>query len=125
MLIDRGADLSVTPMNGQTPLHVACAKGHGAVVRILIDRGADLDVADRNGRAPLHCACRAVSVTTIHGASLEIIRVLIIAGADTQARDSEGRLPVDVLPAEDSQSRVVFEEALEELESQALRPVLK
>jgi hypothetical protein len=58
-------------------------------------------------------------------ASPEVIRVLILNGADTQARNSEGRLPVELLQAKDSRNRVIYEEAVEEMDSQALRPVLK
>jgi hypothetical protein len=58
-------------------------------------------------------------------ASRETIRELILAGADTQARDSQGRLPVDMLHDEDPRSRAIYEEAVVEEESQALRPVLK
>jgi hypothetical protein len=60
-----------------------------------------------------------------HEISPEIIRVIILAGADTQVRDSEGRLPAELLRAEDRQSRAIYEEAVEEMDSRALRPVLK
>jgi hypothetical protein len=94
---------------------------------MLIDRGADVNSPSGRGWTPLHCACSLVDPTTRpgHEASPEIIRVIILAGADTQARDSQGRLPVEFLRAEDRQSRVIYEEAVEEMDSRALRPVLK
>jgi hypothetical protein len=49
--------------------------------------------------------------------------MLILAGADTRARDGEGRLPIDMI--EDDEGREIFEGAEVELESQALKPVLK
>jgi ankyrin repeat protein len=125
MLIDGGADLNVAGIDGLTPLHMASGAGHESIARMLIDRGADLNVADARGWTPLHEACSSVDTHGIREASLEIIRVLILAGADTQARDIEGRLPVEFLPAGDRQSRVMYEEAVVELDSQALRPVLK
>jgi ankyrin repeat protein len=124
MLIDGGADLNFTDGRGCTPLRGACEKGHEAVVRMLIDGGADLNVADRDGLTPLHAACR-VTVTDGQRASPEIIPELILNGADTQARDSEGCLPVEYLRAEDRRSRAMYEEAVEEMEYAALRPVLK
>jgi ankyrin repeat protein len=98
---------------------------------MLIDRGADLDVTDRRGWTPLHQACSPldtqynVKTTRSQEAALEIIGVLILAGADTQARDRLGRLPVELLRAEDRQRRVIYEEAVAEMDSRALRPVLK
>jgi hypothetical protein len=61
----------------------------------------------------------------IDDVSLEIIRELILAGGDTQARDSEGRRPVELLEAERHRGRAIYEEAVVEMESRALRPVLK
>jgi ankyrin repeat protein len=93
---------------------------------MLIDRGADLNIADGDGYTPLHRACNEVNTPPgIREEALEIVRMLILAGADTQVRDSEGRLPVEVLRAEDRQSRAIYEEAVVEEESQALKPVLK
>jgi hypothetical protein len=67
----------------------------------------------------------SVNTNTTLEESREIIRMLILAGADTQARDSQGRLPVEILPAEDKDSRAIYEEAVVEEESRALKPVLK
>jgi hypothetical protein len=53
------------------------------------------------------------------------MRVLILAGAHTQARDSQGNLPVELLRSDDEESRAIYEEAVVEMDSRALRPVLK
>jgi hypothetical protein len=49
--------------------------------------------------------------------------MLILAGADTHARDGEGRLSIDMI--EDDRRRMVFADAEDQVESQALKPVLK
>jgi ankyrin repeat protein len=125
MLIDRGADVNVADRDGWTPLYWACDAGHGSVVTILIDGGADVNVADRNGLTPLHSACRLTHTNGIDDLSLEIIRALILAGGDTQAQDSEGHRPVELLEAANQRGRAIYEEAVVEMESRALRPVLK
>jgi ankyrin repeat protein len=126
MLIDGGADLNVAERRGWTPLHVACDKGHESVVTMLIDGGADVNIIDRDGRTPLHRTCSVITYrNSILEALLDIIRVLILAGADTQARDSQDRLPVEHLGAEDRLIIAIYEYAVEEMDSRALRPVLK
>jgi hypothetical protein len=98
-------------------------------VRILIDRGAELNGTDSHGQTPFHRACTSVNVSRRYGygVSPEVIRWLILAGADTQARDTKGRLPVELLlvKSDDEESRAIYEEALVEMDSQALKPVLK
>jgi hypothetical protein len=71
--------------------------------------------------------CSKVNIIRTHWyeASPEIIRALILAGADTQARDSEGRLPVQLLGAKDRWNRAIYEEAVKDMESGALTPVMK
>jgi hypothetical protein len=126
MLIDGGAALNVTDIDGYTPLHRACQWGHESVVTMLIDGGADINVTNGRGCTPLHAVCSVVVYRNrIYEALLEIIRVLILNGADTQARDSQSRLPVEILQAEDHQSRTIYEEAVEEMKYGDLKPVLK
>ena len=33
--------------NGQTPLHIACSKGHDKVVQALLDHGVQVDIPDK------------------------------------------------------------------------------
>jgi hypothetical protein len=49
--------------------------------------------------------------------------MLIFTGADTRARDSEGRLPIDMI--KDDDCRALYKEAEAQVDSQALKPVLK
>ncbi len=41
---------------GETPLFVACQKGHVDVARLLLDKGADVNRALENGATPLSVA---------------------------------------------------------------------
>jgi len=45
-------EIDATNSVGQSPLHVACAKGNWKVARLLIEAGANPDLADRRGFAP-------------------------------------------------------------------------
>mmetsp|Transcript_68148 Transcript_68148/g.76290 ORF Transcript_68148/g.76290 Transcript_68148/m.76290 type:complete len:1033 (-) Transcript_68148:54-3152(-) len=47
-----GIELNAQNSVGQTPLHVACARGNWNVARILLDAGASPDIADRRGFTP-------------------------------------------------------------------------
>lgn len=39
-----------------TPLHLACEKGHDAVVRMLVENGANVHARGIRGCTPLYCA---------------------------------------------------------------------
>ena len=63
MLLDAGADLSLTEEYGQTPLHLAAMNGHARgrveVAKILTEAGADPNMRDTDpcrGETPLHWA---------------------------------------------------------------------
>ena len=45
-------EIDATNSVGQTPLHIACAKGNWKVARLLIEAGANPDLADRRGFNP-------------------------------------------------------------------------
>lgn len=51
VLIDAGADISVTQLRGYTPLHYAAANGLDAIVRRLLEQGADRSVCDKAGNS--------------------------------------------------------------------------
>lgn len=58
-LIENGISVQSADYDLRTPLHVAIAGRHEAVVRFLLDQGADLNVEDRFGGTPLEEAHRA------------------------------------------------------------------
>jgi hypothetical protein len=58
LLLGRGANPSLANSRGLTPLMVAAANGHAAVVRVLAARGADLDAVEPEaGATAFHHAC--------------------------------------------------------------------
>ena len=56
LLLDRGADVNRGDDCGQTPLWVACLKGHLDVARLCLERGADANRATEKGTTPLAIA---------------------------------------------------------------------
>jgi ankyrin repeat protein len=53
LLIDGGADLSITGGSGWTPLHVACQSVNHEIIRVLILNGADTQARDIQGYLPV------------------------------------------------------------------------
>jgi len=53
-LLIKASDIEIDAQNsvGQTPLHVACARGNWNVVRLLLNNGASFTIADRRGFTP-------------------------------------------------------------------------
>ena len=52
LLCTPGIEVDAINSVGQTPLHVACARGNWNAVRLLQQAGASLDIADRRGYTP-------------------------------------------------------------------------
>ena len=98
-LIEAGADLTLTTVDGTTPLMAAAGLGRAtytprrprgvrsptaeAAVRLLVDAGTDVD------------AVNEADFTALHGAAFrglnEVIEYLVAEGADIDARDFRGR----------------------------------
>ncbi|TMW67339.1 hypothetical protein Poli38472_012455 [Pythium oligandrum] len=52
-----GADVNVRSTDGETPLHLAAARGYHQIMVVLIDRGAEVNVVTNDGVTPLYVAC--------------------------------------------------------------------
>ncbi len=104
--------------DSQTPLFVACGKGHVDAARRLLDEGAEVDRANKYGATPLFVACERGHVdaarllldngadvhkasnknrTPLHAASyeghIETVRLLLAHGADADVMDEDGDTP--------------------------------
>ena len=100
-LVEAGADVTLTTVDGTTPLMAAAGLGRAtytprqprgvrsptaeAAVRLLVNAGADVD------------AVNEADFTALHGAAFrglnEVIEYLAAEGADIDARDFRGRTP--------------------------------
>lgn len=67
---------------GETPLHLACWKGHGTKLRGLLKAGADPNMQTYKGLSAFHL---------LQSEDIDVPRVLHLAGADDRLLDTEGR----------------------------------
>jgi len=76
--VEKGGDINIRNMFGQTPLHFAAFLGYGKVVEFLLSKGADINAKDENGWTPLHLAVK-------YGHK-RVAEYLLSKGADVNAR---------------------------------------
>jgi len=98
ILVDAGADLSVTDANGITPLLMAITNNQIPTARFLIERGADVNAVDWYGRTPLWAAVETRNMDLDNATFkndvdrapvLELIKVLLERGANPNVRMKE------------------------------------
>jgi len=83
LLLKKGAaSLNEGNFRGQTPLHLACERGHPGVVTRLLEAGADIEARDMLGRTPL--------MTTATSKNMEVVNALLKKGADINAALKRG-----------------------------------
>jgi uncharacterized protein len=102
LLLDHGADPSITQKNHTTALMLAAGLGRGqgvfakdyatekellAAVELLVERGVDVNALNDNGQTAMHFAVRA---------SDDIVRYLAAHGARLDVKDKRGYTPIDV-----------------------------
>ena len=87
LLLDRGADPSLTNNRGGTPLHAAARKGNREILARLIDAGADPDAVDNEGCTPL--------MRLLENHRTDAALWLIDRGADTEVTDRSGHRALD------------------------------
>lgn len=82
LLVNKGADVTLTDEKGYTPLHYAQLP---EAAQILIDEGADVNARSKDGNTPLHM---------IH--PVDIAQILIDHGADVNAKNNNSETPLDL-----------------------------
>lgn len=84
-LIEHGACLSEKDHNGNTPLHLACAKSI-CFSELLLDNGARVNIKNNDGHFPIHIACNYNR--------LYIAKLLKKQGASIIMPDNDGATPL-------------------------------
>ena len=72
--------------NGETPLHVAAAKGFDDVAQLLLAQKANVNAQDNEGRTPLHLAAQ--------GGHKDVLELLLASKAEVNAKDNKGWTPL-------------------------------
>jgi ankyrin repeat protein len=87
-LVENGADSNATDFRGQTPLSLAAASGHSAIVEMLLGKdNVDPDYKDEGGRTPLSWAAEKGYRT--------IVKMLLAKNrVDPDSKDTNGRTPL-------------------------------
>lgn len=86
MLLEGGADHTITGKDGKTALHLAALDKQESAVRLLLEKGADPNAVDHQGATPLHLA-----TWDYKPLSLGVVRLLLENGADVTRRGYDGR----------------------------------
>ncbi|KAK9866752.1 hypothetical protein WJX84_007280 [Apatococcus fuscideae] len=83
-----GASVHTVDADGNTAVALACAAGHGRIIKMLMRKGADLNTANLQGNTPLHLAAA--------NGRKAVVKFLISNRADKDACNSEGALYTDL-----------------------------
>ena len=89
-LLERGADVNASDLEGWTPLLQLASGGildgiTAEKMKVLLDKRADPNSQTVDGRTPMHFAA----------ADKKMVRFLILAGGDAEVMDKNGKTPYD------------------------------
>lgn len=89
LLIQHKADVNLSQRHhGDTPLCIACRKGHLAHAELLVRNGVRINQQGKGGQTPLHCA--------LEGRHEDLARFLVGASASVNVLDTMGMSPLHV-----------------------------
>ncbi|KAM4874734.1 ankyrin repeat and SOCS box protein 10 isoform 1-T2 [Thomomys bottae] len=80
LLLSAGADADAADQDKQRPLHLACRRGHSAVVELLLSHGVSANAMDYGGHTALHCALQGPAAALAQSPE-HMVRALLNHGA--------------------------------------------
>ncbi|KAL6081708.1 hypothetical protein STEG23_005615 [Scotinomys teguina] len=80
LLLSVGADADAADQDKERPLHLACRRGHSAIVELLLSCGVSANAMDYGGHTPLHCALQGPATALAHSPE-HTVRALLNHGA--------------------------------------------
>lgn len=105
-LLDKGADINVRDVLGNTPLFGAINRRSNSfnTTKLLIDRGAKVNIANKAGQTPLMLAAslpdeensNSEQRYTIQKLRIDLIQLFIDNGADVNSKDKDGKTAIDL-----------------------------
>ncbi|XP_066520784.1 protein phosphatase 1 regulatory subunit 16A [Hoplias malabaricus] len=98
-LIERGADLNKSDVQGATLLHIASANGYLSVGELLLEQRVRLEEKDSDGWTPLHAAAC--------WGQLHMVELLVAHGANLNARSALEETPLDVCADEEVRAKML------------------
>jgi ankyrin repeat protein len=91
--------------NGETPLHIAAAKGYKDVAELLLANKADVNAKDSTDETPLHDAA-----TDGHK---EVVKLLLANRADVNAKDNDGLTPLHEAASQPQKGVLEYKDVVE------------
>ncbi len=106
--IDAGTDINAKePMGGSTPLITAITFDKPEIANALVKAGADLSIQNNDGSTALH--------TAAFFGKVEMVQMLIDAKADKTIKNNYGATPREIVLAEFSQMKPIYEMMMAQL----------
>ncbi|CAM9392348.1 unnamed protein product [Ectocarpus sp. 13 AM-2016] len=89
VLVEAGANIQATRINGETPLHAAAGKLNFEATLALLKHGADVHALGQTRWTPLHSAVHSAG----DEGAVEVVDLLLRWNADETDDDAYGRIP--------------------------------
>ncbi|MDD9899434.1 MAG: ankyrin repeat domain-containing protein [Alphaproteobacteria bacterium] len=81
-LINKGANINATGINGKTALHTAMQREQGAIAKLLLKNGADINARNKDQDTPL--------ISAAFFGYKDMVQLLLAHGADVNAQNQHG-----------------------------------